>query len=75
MEGDTKKIVWTIGAQMIALAIGLLTIALIVWVASKAWKKGQKEVGYYPETFGWNWLDGSTPPESGYDSNGNWLGY
>jgi ABC-type phosphate transport system permease subunit len=75
MENDAKKIVWTIGAQMIALAVGLLTIALIVWVASKAWKKGQKEVGYN-ETFGTNWLDGSTPPESGYDAtNTNWLGY
>lgn len=46
MEGDAKKIVWTVGAQLIALTIGLLTIALIVWVASKAWKKGQAESNY-----------------------------
>ena len=37
---EGKKIMWTVGAQMITLAVGLLTIALIVWVASKAWKKG-----------------------------------
>lgn len=39
MENEAGKTVWMIGAQMMALAIGLLTIALIVWVASKAWKK------------------------------------
>lgn len=67
MEGNTKKIVWTIGAQMIALAIGLLMVALIVWVASKSWKKGQSNyAGVY----------GSIGNESGYDSRGgNWLGY
>lgn len=46
MENEAGKTVWIIGAQMMALAIGLLTIALIVWVASKAWKKGQAESNY-----------------------------
>lgn len=55
MENDGKAVVWTIGAQMIALAIGLLMVALIVWVASKAWKKGQSnESGY--DSRGENWL-------------------
>lgn len=66
MENDGKAVVWTIGAQMIALAVGLLMVALIVWVASKAWKKGQS--GYCGAT-------GRCGGESGYDSNGNWLGY
>jgi len=51
MEGDAKKIVWTIGAQMIALTLGLLTIALIVWVAGKAWKKSQVESNYGADMF------------------------
>jgi hypothetical protein len=42
---DVKKVVWTIGAQVLALALLLLTVALIVWAASKGWKKGQ-ESGY-----------------------------
>jgi hypothetical protein len=54
MNGDVKKVVWTVGAQLIALTIGLLTIALIVWVASKAWKKGQAENAYLGDT---NWLN------------------
>ena len=52
MENDGKAIVWTIGARMISLAIGLLMVALIVWAASKAWKKGQSESGYDG-----NWLN------------------
>jgi len=67
MEGDAKKVVWTIGAQMVALAVGLLTIALIVWVASKAWKKGQQESNYAG-------VYGSFGNESNYHST-NWLGY
>jgi hypothetical protein len=46
MENNAGKIVWTVGAQMLALALGLLTVFLIVWAASKAWKKGQAESGY-----------------------------
>lgn len=53
MEGDTKKVLWTVGAQMIALAVGLLTLALIVWVASKAWKKGQIESAYAAKDKNW----------------------
>ena len=53
MEGDAKKIVWTIGAQMITLAVGLVMVALIVWVASRSWKKGQVESGYDSKG---NWL-------------------
>lgn len=46
MEGkDTKALIWTIGAQMIALAISLMVVFIIVWAASKGWKKGQ-ESGY-----------------------------
>lgn len=51
---DTKALVWTIGAQMIALAISLLVVFLIVWAASKAWKKGQ-ESAYL--AYGGDWLD------------------
>jgi hypothetical protein len=54
MENDAKKIVWTIGAQMMALAIILIFVALIVWIASKAWKKGQVESSY--DARGGNWL-------------------
>jgi|LakMenE01Jun11ns_1017448.scaffolds.fasta_scaffold9649771_3 hypothetical protein len=44
MDGkDTKALVWTIGAQMIALAISLMIVFVIVWAASKAWKKGQEK--------------------------------
>lgn len=69
MENTTGKAVWMIGAQMMALAIGLLTIALIVWVASKAWKKGQAESNYAG-------VYGSFGNESNYDATGkNWLGY
>lgn len=53
MDGDAKKIVWTIGAQMVAITISLLMVALIVWVSSKAWKKGQVESGYDSKA---NWL-------------------
>ena len=67
MENEAGKTVWMIGAQMMALAIGLLTIALIVWVASKAWKKGQAESNY-AGTYG------SFGNESNY-SGKNWLGY
>ena len=55
MENDGKQIVWTIGAQMMVLAVGLLMVALIVWVASKAWKKGQKESAYL--AMGGDWLN------------------
>jgi hypothetical protein len=65
MENEAGKTVWMIGARMMALAIGLLTIALIVWVASKAWKKGQVESNY---------ADGSFGNESNYAGK-NWLGY
>lgn len=51
---DSKALVWTIGAQMIALAISLLVVFLIVWAASKAWKKGQ-ESAYL--AYGGDWLD------------------
>lgn len=51
---DTKALVWTIGAQMIALAISLLVVFLIVWAASKAWKKGQESAYLAYNT---NWLD------------------
>lgn len=67
MENTTGKIVWTIGAQMVALAVMLLTVALIVWVASKAWKKGQAESNYAG-------MYGSFGNESNY-SGKNWLGY
>ena len=47
MDGkDGKLLVWTIGAQMLALALSLLVIYLIVWASSKAWKKGQTEASY-----------------------------
>lgn len=70
MEGNANKIVWTVGAQMLALALGLLTVFLIVWAASKAWKKGQAESNWNLESR--NWM------ESGYNApgyNDNWLGY
>lgn len=55
MDGkDGKLLVWTIGAQMLALAISLLVIYLIVWASSKAWKKGQ-ESKYL--ALGGDWLD------------------
>lgn len=78
MEGDAKKIVWTVGAQMLALALGLLTVFLIVWAASRAWKKGQAESSWNLENANWMAL----PGESGYEgvtgyagSSENWLGY
>jgi hypothetical protein len=56
MEGkDAKTLVWTIGAQMLALAVSLLVVFLIVWAASKAWKKGQAESNYL--ALGGDWLD------------------
>lgn len=74
MEGDAKKVMWAVGAQMLALAIGLLTVYLIVWAASKAWKKATAESGYLLGST--NWL---TPyGESNYNAPGygdNWLGY
>lgn len=73
---DAKKVMWTVGAQMLALALGLLTVFLIVWAASKAWKKGQAESGYDASQLGaTNWM---ANPESGYNAPGykdNWLGY
>jgi hypothetical protein len=45
MASDTVsagKVVWGIGAQLLALAVLLLTVYLIAWAASKAWKKGQE---------------------------------
>jgi hypothetical protein len=54
MENEGKGIVWSIGAQMIALAVGLLMVALIVWAASKAWKKGQSS--YNETNYDGNWL-------------------
>lgn len=71
MDGDAKKVFWTVGAQMIALAIGLLTVFLIVWAASKAWKKGQAESGYGLQSR--DWLQTG---ESGYDlERRNWMGF
>jgi hypothetical protein len=73
MENNAGKIVWTVGAQMLALALGLLTVFLIVWAASKAWKKGQAESS-------WN-LQGSQSGYSGGQVTGyagssqDWLGY
>lgn len=74
---DVKKVMWTTGAQMLALALGLLTVFLIVWAASKAWKKGQAESNYVnpAKLGGYNFL---APSESGYNAPGytdNWLGY
>lgn len=83
MEGDAKKIVWTVGAQMLALALGLLTVFLIVWAASKAWKKGQAESSWNLQGDR-NWMRIPGVPESGYNagqvtgyagSSQDWLGY
>jgi hypothetical protein len=41
MEGNSKKLVYAIGMQILLLAIALLTIYAIVWAASKGWKAGQ----------------------------------
>lgn len=41
MEGDSKKLVYAIGLQVLLLAVALLTIYAIVWAASKGWKSGQ----------------------------------
>lgn len=61
MEGDAKKVMWTVGAQMLALAIGLLTVYLIVWAASKAWKKGSESgYDYGANLGGTNWLESET---------------
>lgn len=38
---NSKKLVYTIGMQIMLLAVALFTIYLIVWVASKGWKAGQ----------------------------------
>lgn len=49
MEGkDKNTLIWAIGAQMMVLAISLMVLFIIVWAASKAWKKGQesKESNY-----------------------------
>ena len=57
MDGkDTKALVWTIGAQMFAVAISLMVVFAIVWAASKGWKKGQenRESNYLAE--GGDWL-------------------
>jgi cbb3-type cytochrome oxidase subunit 3 len=40
---------WTLGTQLLALAIILLTIGLIIWVFSKAGKKGQAEKPPIPQ--------------------------
>ncbi len=42
---ETKAVLWTIGAQLLWLAIFLLVVFTIVAVASKGWKKGS-ESGY-----------------------------
>jgi hypothetical protein len=41
MEGNSKKLVYAIGLQILLLAVALLTIYAIVWAASKGWKAGQ----------------------------------
>lgn len=68
MDGEAKKLVWTLGAQIVAMAVSLLVIALIVYISSKAWKKGQSESNYAG-------MYGSFGNESNYKSNKNWLGY
>lgn len=45
MENTAGKVIGTIGLQVLALAFLLLVVALLVWAASKGWKKGQ-ESGY-----------------------------
>ena len=42
MSQEGSKIVWGIGMQLTALAITLLFVFAIVWVASKAWNTGQR---------------------------------
>lgn len=42
MEGQGSKLVYGIGLQLLTLAIALLTVFALVWVASKAWKSGQR---------------------------------
>jgi hypothetical protein len=84
MENNAGKIVWTVGAQMLALALGLLTVFLIVWAASKAWKKGQAESSWNLQGDR-NWLaTGVGGSQSGYSggqvtgyagSSQDWLGY
>ncbi len=41
MEGQGSKLVYGIGLQFLTIAMALLTVFAIVWVASKAWRTGQ----------------------------------
>ena len=57
---DTKALVWTIGAQMIALAISLLVVFLIVITGLFPFVKKQKQIyiiqflpSYYCQEFPW----------------------